>query len=113
MANHPCRNCGDTGWFWSLPEGCNRCMTEFRSCGCIVPDDGPRIPCAQHRPPEPPAKIYTHIRQDAGFVARCGLERPPSSIGRDHYDRRLTSDAIAGQIARIPEPLCPRCLETL
>ena len=111
MANHPCRACGTVLWFWSLPDGCNRCMTEFRACGCIVPDDGPRIWCGQHRTPDPPAKVYTHIRGE-GFIALCGLERPGSSIGRDHYAQRHTSPAIAGQIARIPEPLCPRCVET-
>lgn len=52
----------------------------------------------------------THIRGEA-FVALCGLERPASSVSGRHYRERETLPAIAGQLARLPAPLCKRCVE--
>lgn len=56
--------------------------------------------------------METHIRTVIDpALAYCGQAHPVHSINRQHYDERLTKPAIAGQLGRLPEPLCPACIK--
>lgn len=52
---------------------------------------------------------FTHIRANT-WVSFCGVCDPTSSINRRHFDERHTKPAIAGQLERLPEPLCQECV---
>lgn len=53
----------------------------------------------------------THIRRDDGRATLCGAP-PLESIDARHMRERVSSEAIAGHIARLPNPLCAKCRAT-
>lgn len=56
--------------------------------------------------------MWTHIRTVIDpALAYCGERKPVHSINRQHFDERLTKPAIAGQLERLPEPMCPGCVK--
>lgn len=56
--------------------------------------------------------MTTHIRTTIDpSLSYCGEVNPVHSINRQHYDERLTKPAIAGQLERLPEPLCAACVK--
>ena len=54
-------------------------------------------------------KAHTHIRRDY-FSTHCGLFNSSyGTISGFHYLESFKNEAIAGQINRLPEPLCVEC----
>lgn len=54
----------------------------------------------------------THIRPEQYNptpTSLCSGVYAPSSISLYHWRARVTSEAITGQIARLPERVCPYC----
>lgn len=53
--------------------------------------------------------MATHIRQSP-TMARCGVERPPSSISLQHYQQMQ-----AGEIPQLSAcvVICPQCVDRL
>lgn len=78
-------------------------MTEYRSCGCVIPDESDPILCARCAP----ATDTTHIRAE-GMVGLCG-QPAASSISRRHWDTRETP-AIGWHIEHLPGRLCAECV---
>lgn len=56
----------------------------------------------------------THIRRCIETsLAICGVPKPASSISYEHWLERKVNQAVAGQIARLPEGLCDACRRQL